>query len=479
MKRRLTVVSQFSGEAWKYNDEVTATLWNDDDYRTADASMRHEAAMLQAHPSVLAFLVGSDYWPDDRATSIYIDALQDLDWQTPVICSAAKRGYPELLGPSGMKMEGPYDWIPPNYWYGDQLGAAFGFGSELGAGVGTPEIGSLRKFLSPADMEDLWTKPKKGMYHMSTNVSQFYHRTIYNEALWARYGRPTGLDDYLLKAQIMDYEATRAQFEAYSARWNAERPATGLVYWMLNNAWPSLHWNLFDYYLHPAGSFFGAKVGNRMEHVVYDYSTAKVWLINHSLNRTGQRTIDIDLVDLEGNLMERNKVQTTTIPNHSMSVTSVPGAATIKDVVFLRLCLWSGEGSLLSRNVYWLPNTPDVLDWGKSTWYYTPVKTYANLTVLQHLKTTALVASVSSTSAGLMSVTLENQSGIPAFFVRLNLVDASGENVVPATWSDNYLTLFPHEKVEVSALWSATCCGNISVEVRGSNTGPARVLSVA
>lgn len=226
-------------EAWKYNEDVTATLWNDNDYQTANYSMRHEASMMQIHPSMLAFLVGSDYWPDDRATAIYVDALDDLDWQSPIICSAAQRGYPEILGPSGLKMPGPYDWVPPNYWFGNQLGAAFGFGSELGSGVGTPEMGSLTKFLSDDDFTDLWTKPRKGLYHMSTNASSFFDRHIYDKGLFNRYGEPSDLEDYLLKAQIMDYEATRSEFEGYSAKWNADHPATGAIYWMLNNAWPS------------------------------------------------------------------------------------------------------------------------------------------------------------------------------------------------------------------------------------------------
>jgi exo-1,4-beta-D-glucosaminidase len=62
--------------------------------------------MLQTHPSILAFLVGSDFWPDDKAAAIYVEALDDYDWQNPIICSAAKLGFPEILGPSGMKMLG-------------------------------------------------------------------------------------------------------------------------------------------------------------------------------------------------------------------------------------------------------------------------------------------------------------------------------------------------------------------------------------
>jgi exo-1,4-beta-D-glucosaminidase len=223
-------------EGWSYNDEAEGLKWSDADYETANKSMRHEAAMMQSHPSLLAFLVGSDFWPDNRATKIYVDALQALDWPNPVIASAAKRGYPKLLGPGGMKMDGPYDWVTPNYWYrkDGELGAAGGFGSELGSGVGTPEIGSLKKFLSPQDLEDLWTKPKKGLYHMSTNVPTFYTRELYNAGLFGRYGKPKSLEDYLLKAQMMDYEATRSQFESYAARKNAERPSTGLIHWMLS-----------------------------------------------------------------------------------------------------------------------------------------------------------------------------------------------------------------------------------------------------
>lgn len=190
--------------------------------------MLHEASMMQTHPSVLAFLVGSDYWPNDRAALIYVDALRSWDWPNPIVASAGELGFPEILGFSGMKMDGPYDYVPPNYWYGEQVGAAFGFGSEEGPGVGTPEIRSLKKFLSEGDLDDLWTQPDKGLFHMSSNVSSFYDRSIYNDALWNRYGSPKSLEDYLLKAQIMDYEATRAEFEGFTSLQDASRPSTGV-----------------------------------------------------------------------------------------------------------------------------------------------------------------------------------------------------------------------------------------------------------
>lgn len=431
--------------------------------------------MLQTHPCVLAFLIGSDYWPDAAASGIYVKALHDFDWPNPIVASAAKRGWPENIGPGGMKMRGPYDWVPPNYWYWaprfDRFGTAYGFGSELGAGVGTPEIGSLKKFLTEKEMNDLWKNPEQGLYHMSTNVSSFHYRTRYNKGLWGRYGKPTSLDDYLLKAQIMDYEATRAEYEAYSARWNADRPATGLIYWMLNNAWPSLHWNLFDYYLHPAGSYFGTKVGSRSEHVAYDYEANMIYLINHSLNGTGSRTIDIELIDTEGNTLAQKSTTTDTVPNTSKSVITAPGLSKIKDVAFMRLMLSTSDGTVLSRNVYWLATSLDQLEWNKSTWYYTPCSEFADYTALNDLKAASVSASVAASGSG-QTVTLHNTASVPAFFISLNVVDSSGDYVVPVLWSDNYVTLFPDEKLELEVSYSGSAA---AIEMSGSNVATKKM----
>ncbi|KFX96242.1 hypothetical protein V490_03437 [Pseudogymnoascus sp. VKM F-3557] len=448
-------------EGWSYNDEADGVKWVDADYVTAERQMEHEAYMMQGHASLLGFLVGSDFWPDERASPIYVNKLKELDWDVPIIASASLRGFPKNLGSSGMKMDGPYDWVPPNYWYGTQLGAAFGFGSELGSGVGTPELSSLKKFLTEADMNDLWTAPDKGLYHMSTIQSSFYDRKIYNDALYARYGAPTSLEDYLLKSQAMDYEATRSEFEAYSALQNADRPSTGIIYWMLNNAWPSLHWSLFDYYLKPAGSYFGAKIGGRAEHVAFGYGSAKgdVWLINHTLDKKGARSIKIDLLSKDGKTLVSRSVAATTTPNHSKSVATVLEATALKEAAFLRLVLKNAANEVLSRNVYWLAPTVDKLDWDNSTWYYTPVTEFASYQSLSTIKRAELSATAGSAVVAdgnvKVNVTLENKATVAAHFVRLELRDGEGEDVLPVVWSDNYVTLWPGEKVVLSVGWAA------------------------
>lgn len=422
--------------------------------------MLHEAAMMQTHPSMLAFLIGSDFWPNDRATKIYLDALHRMDWPVPIIASASRRGYPKVLGPSGMKMDGPYDWVPPNYFYGDQLGAAFGFGSEEGAGVGTPELTSLKKFMSPEDLDSLWKNPDQNQYHMSRYDSSFYNRALYNKALFARYGPPVSLDDYLLKVQMMDYEATRAQFEAFSVRQNATRPATGVIYWMLNSAWPNLHWQLFDYYLSPAGAYFGTKVGARIEHVAYDYEQRAVYLINRSLDKKGPRVVSVELVDLQGKPIFSQEVTVNTTANASKKILPVKAIDQIKDVAFLRLTLKDpNTGGILSRNVYWLSAQNDVLDWGNSDWYYTPVTEYVDYKALISMPTVTVTASLKQLPArdGLaqVQVVLNNPSATPAVFIHLSVLNKeTQEEITPVFWSDNYVTIFKGESVTLTAAFS-------------------------
>ncbi|PHH70606.1 hypothetical protein CDD82_7018 [Ophiocordyceps australis] len=494
-------------EAWPHNKDLNLTYWSDAQYETARASMAHEAAMMQPHPSVLGFLIGSDSWPDDRATDIYLDALDAARWQTPVIASASMRGFPARLGPSGMKMDGPYDWVPPNYWFDTEspvddetrLGAAFGFGSELGAGVGTPEMGSLKRFLSPQDLQQLWTMPKKPLFHMSSNRSVFRTRRIYHAALVSRYGQPKSLDEYLLLAQMADYEATRAQHEAYTARWRADhRRATGSVYWMLNSAWPSLHWSLFDAYMHAGGAYYGAKAALRQENVVYDGVRGAVWLVNRSLSRHGKRRICGQVMSLDGTRLANLSLDVVTEPNSARWLADFD-VGDLDEVVLVRLSLHQvdhgdlhgnddddgpdadgpddndggpedddggpddddggsddacshGNNEKLSQNTYWVPPNLDVLDWPNSTFYYTPVTTYADLSSLRHMQHATISIKVLGNKydeAQTLAMELENESSVPAFFVCLNVVDDMGEDVNPVFWSDNYLSLLPGERVGV------------------------------
>ncbi|RAK91556.1 glycosyl hydrolase [Aspergillus costaricaensis CBS 115574] len=447
-------------EAWEYNTDLQPSHpWTNHDYLTATSMLTHTSLLLQPHPSILAFLLGSDYPPNPRAFTLYTTALNHSDWTAPIISSASAR-----IHPSGMKMLGPYDWVPPNYWYGERLGAAYGFGSEQGAGVGTPELPSLRRFLSEEELDRLWKDKNAAMYHMSPAGSQFHTRGAYNAALWGRFGKPTSLEEYVFLAQVVDYEATRAEFEAFAVRQNRSgadttttggngggRAATGVVYWMLNSAWPSLHWQLVDYYLKRGGAYYGVKVGARGVHVAVDYESGEVYVVNHGVKRGEGRVVVVDVVGLDGKKLYHEEVEGVVMgPTMSKKVTSVvPWVGGWDGVVFLRLLLKESGGNVLSRNVYTLPGQLDVLDWDESTWYTTPVSEYADFSVLRKLPMVEVGVSGKMGGGGGVSVTLENQDKAPAWFVRISMVDEAGGEV-DVWWEDNYVSVLGGEKVVVS-----------------------------
>jgi exo-1,4-beta-D-glucosaminidase len=242
---------------------------------------------------------------------------------------------------------------------------------------------------------------------------------------------------------------------------------------MLNNGWPSLHWNQFDYYFHPGGSFFGTKTGARVEHVAYDYAHKEIWLINHSLSQKGSRTIEAELIDLNGQVLWSHNVTTDTETNSAKKVVDVDNMDKIKDVAFLRLQLTQGRKTL-SRNVYWLGKQVDALNWANSTWYTTPVTDYVDYTALGTMKPANVTMRVGRVSGAPhlpgtkeWSVVLENHSEVAAFFISLNLVDAEGSDVTPVLWSDNYVTLWPHEKLTLTAAeWGSR---GASIHVKGVN----------
>lgn len=222
---------------------------------------------------------------------------------------------------------------------------------------------------------------------------------------------------------------------------------------------PSLHWNQFDSYLHPAGSYFGSKVGARLEHVVYNYHSKEIWLVNRSRDRSGARTVDVDAIGLDGSEISTKTYDVDTAANSAKLVGEMEGLDNTEGVVFLRLILRNGDGDVLSRNVYWIAPSVDELDWENSTWYHTPVTSFSDYTSLFGMEP----ASVATTSSpkegqkGTFTVTLENEATVPAFFVRLNLVDGDGNDVNPVTWSDNYITLWPGETLELTVNgWDGT-----------------------
>jgi exo-1,4-beta-D-glucosaminidase len=133
------------------------------------------------------------------------------------------------------------------------------------------------------------------------------------------------------------------------------------------------------------------------------------------------------------------------------------------------------SGKELGSNFYWLSTKQETLDWAKSTWYMTPTLSYADFTSLSQLPKVKLNVSDRSERQGEFEVThvsLENPSKSLAFFVRLKVDKGKGgEEILPVLWQDNYISLLPGEKRELTAKYNANQLGAAkpAVEVSGFN----------
>ncbi|WP_394839172.1 hypothetical protein LVJ94_19985 [Pendulispora rubella] len=453
------------------------STWTEQDYRVAGASTLAEAQRMVNHPSVLGFFIGSDNAATARVEQTYIDALHAADFQAPIIPSAAAKSTPQL-GASGMKMDGPYWWIPPNYWYEDKLGGAYGFASEVGSGPTIPELDSLKRFLTPTEIEDLWSKPNQAHYHLAKK-EVFSKLAVFSTAMANRYGAPKDQADFLRKAQLSNYEANRAQFEAFGRDFSdAANPATGVIYWMLNNAWPTLYWHLWDHNLATAGSYFGAKKALRPLHVQYSYDDRSIVVVNTGLAAKDGLTVRATAFGMDGSVLSDERASAAAEANAAKRVLTLPAPSGTTGTYLVRLLLTDGSGREIDRNVYWLSTKADVLDYPQSTWWYTPTVSYADLTGLEGLAP-ATVASSSKTFAtgeGLATeVTLRNTSQVVALALRASLRQGrGGAEVVPVRWSDNYVTLWPGESITLRADYRpGDLAGNIPhVQVSGFNVSP-------
>jgi exo-1,4-beta-D-glucosaminidase len=471
-------------DKWESWAKTGGEPWDAADEKVAAASMASEARLLRNHPSVIGFMIGSDNAPPPALSKSYVDALHTADWPTPIISAAVPQGTPET-GPSGMKMEGPYSWIPPAYWYADKLGGAFGFDSEVSAGASIPLLEDLNRMLAPQELEALWKYPKQRQFHASAAWSIFATIEPFDTALAKRYGEPKSLEDYVAKAQLDNYDNVRAQFEAFNAHMDAAKPSTGVIYWMLNNAWPSLHWHLYDYFLNPAGAYFGAKTANEPVHIQYSYDTRAILGVNHTLKTEQGLRAAIRVRNLDGSVAYERHVQGIDLKaNGTRQLAMLPVLEGLSRTYFIELELASGDGKAISRNVYWLSTQTDELDWEHSNWYLTPSTRYADLTPLQSLPTAK--ADVRATmrpegTEGIASVTLTvpASSSAVALFQHVSIKQgAGGEPVLPILWSDNDVTLWPGESITLTAHFAAPSGESPVVELSGWNV-PTQSVPVA
>ena len=453
------------------------TKWSNQDYGIAKASLENQIYRLRSHPSLVMWLNGSDNPPPPDVEDMYLEVEKRLRWPNPIVSSATAKPA-GVTGDSGVKMTGPYEYVAPSYWTEDSTsgqhhcnfggcGGAYGFNTETSPGPAVPPIESLEAML-PKDhlwpIDDVWN------YHASGG--QFKNIQIYTAAQDARYGPSSSAAEFAFKSQLTAYEGIRAMFEAYSRN---KYTSTGVIQWMLNNGWPSIAWHLYDFYLRPGGGYFGAKIAMEPLHPLYSYDDRSVWLVSSQYEdakglKLSARVYNTDLTEKFSKDVTLDAAADSTSKAFALSE-----IADLTATYFLVLRLQDAAGKQVGSNFYWLSTKPETLDWEKSTWYTTPTESYADFTSLSQLPKVKLnVSERTERKAGdaITHVTLQNSSKNLAFFVRLKVnKGAGGQEMLPVLWQDNYVSLLPGEKREITATYRAEELGSAkpSVEVKGWN----------
>jgi len=447
--------------------------WTPETARIATASLSDQLLRLRNHPSVLVWLYGSDDPPPASIESAYLQVVKQTKWPVPTLSSASATAT-TLTGPSGVKMTGPYDYVPPNYWLTDkEAGGAFGFNTETSPGPVIPTLPSLKRFI-PGN--HLWPIDEYWNYH--AGLERFTTIDKFQRGMDKRYGAAVSLEDFLRKSQAMNYEAQRAMFEAYGRN---KYESTGVIQWMLNNAWPSLIWNLYDYYLVPGAAYFGSKKACEPLHVQYSYDDHSVAVVNSYNHAFSGLHVKVATYNIHAEL-KGSQTATFDIPaDGSVRVVQLRPADDISATYFLKLELYDASGKLLSDNFYWLSAKPDVLDWAKrEDTVYTPQSAYADLSGLNELPPVELQVRGLISQAGKKSVVrvfVENPSSSLAFMAHLRVVDrSSGEDVVPILWDDNYFSLLPRESRQLNARFTTAMeARDLLLAVDGWNVSAASI----
>jgi exo-1,4-beta-D-glucosaminidase len=456
--------------------------WDRENETIAGDSLRDQIRRLERHPSVISWMYGSDFAPPPRIEKMYLGILEELEWPNPSISSAA--GRTTTVGPSGVKMTGPYEYVAPSFWYLDtRHGGAFGFNTETSPGPAIPPVASLRRMLPP---DHLWPIDSVWEYHaggMSRTLN------VFTEALNERYGPAKSVEEYAFKAQLQAYEAHRAMMEAYGRN---KYTSTGIIQWMLNNAWPSMIWHMYDWYLRPAGSYFGVKKACEPLHVQYSYDDRSVVVVNSYYQPFANLKVTAKVYNLDMTEKFSKEAELSINPDSSTRVFTLPPLDGLSTTYFVSLSLESA-GQIQSRNLYWLSTREETIDWSRqeedptgeydiSTW--APTKTFADYTALNmlpHVDLEVTARHKKDGQEGSTTVTVHNPTSTLALAVHLMVnksssgrVSREGEEdneILPVLWQDNYFALLPGETRQVTATYHVGEKSKAipSVEIEGWN----------
>lgn len=397
---------------------------------------------IRHFPSLLLWTGGNE----GHARKPLYDAMRDsviaIDGTRPFIPSSS--GFAKLPDgwagswpdnqPSGVYSGGPYTWQDPNAYYDLTMKATdWVFKDETGI-PSQPPYSTLSKIIpnlvwdqqAPFPFNDSW-----GYHDAATGNGRY---DLYYQEMLKRYGEPKTMEEFSDKMQLMNAMGYQGIFEAPQAKLNE---TGGVMLWKLNPAFPSVIWQIYDWYYLPNAGYYFARNSTAPVHAQYNRHTDLIDVVNRTYHTYSAITIEAEWFDINGKSVFKASEQLKLSPSSSTAWKSMATWKKKAGVQFLLLRVRDAQGKLLSANTYWFEKSNDFVS--------------LNQMPKAKLKVSALS---DNRQAGQRVITVEVENNSPqlAFFSRLQLLDSHGEEVLPSYWSDNYITLKPAEK-QLITVW--------------------------
>jgi beta-galactosidase/beta-glucuronidase len=308
--------------------------------------------------------------------------------------------------------------------------------------MGMPNIMTMDSIRLTMPESSMWPQAQTwGLHDFTTAGAQ--GGQSFRDAIDKGYGGAKNAEEWSQLAQFVNYNGHRAMFEAQS------KNRMGLLIWMSHPSWPTFVWQTYDYFFEPTAAYFGAKKGSEPLHIQWNPSTDNVEVVNYSAGNKAGLTARIEILNLDGT---RQWEKTAAVDSKEDSVESpikIEYPAGLSAVHFLRLTLSQGTRAV-STNFYMRGTQEYDFTTGRGGGPAGgPASKEFDLRAIRDLPKVQLETRTTAAQLGsrwVLTTTLRNPSKTPALLIRLKAVRAtSGDRILPAIYSDNYIALMPGE----------------------------------
>jgi beta-galactosidase/beta-glucuronidase len=429
----------------------TVTENNPADHALALKEARDIIKRYRNHPSLVLWCAANEVTVAEDIYTPLRKYVADLDGSRPFLAASSTswdidKLTPYIKGdlPLGTTDDGDpdYNWNPEHFYFDKILEVnKQAFRNELGV-ASVPVYSSLKKFIphfskdikSPIfPLDSTWAE------HGAWDDNNYAFRG-YDNAIRTLYGKPLTVEDYAKKAQYVNANSYRAMFEAANHRmWTI---TSGVMLWKLNDCWPSVLWQLYDWYLCQNASYYYSQKAMEPVHIQMNANNHMITVINTLHKNLDSLNLLAEVVDFNMKTQWFKSEPVNIGADMYKEIFLIPSGLHLTPVYFVKLTLRGKGGSLLSENTYWLSTEkkPD----------------YSSLAGLEPVTLDISGYKEETGKEFKITVKLKNNTGKLSFFNRLVITKGEGgEEVLPTFWDANFIILFPGEEKTVVATLAA------------------------